>query len=168
MSGHLVSGRAWVFGQAELNTEVIMPRAGYDLPPQSRRDLILSSVRPGWAAQVGEGDVLVAGPNFGIGSSRPVVTFLAELGIAGIVAESLASIFYRNCVSYAMPVLECENVVAHVADLDRVQFDMTTGELTNSTNGAVLRGRPMPPALAETIDAGGTLTQLAAAGYLAN
>jgi 3-isopropylmalate/(R)-2-methylmalate dehydratase small subunit len=167
VSGHVISGRAWVFGQADLNTEVIMPRAGYDVPPQSRRDLILSSVRPGWAAQVRTGDVLVAGQNFGIGSSRPVVTFLAELGIAGIVAESIASIFYRNCVSYAMPALECDNVLAHVGELDEVSFDIATGELTNLATGAVLNGRPIPPALAATIDAGGTFAQLAAAGYLA-
>jgi 3-isopropylmalate/(R)-2-methylmalate dehydratase small subunit len=156
-----------VFAQADVNTEVIMPRAGYDLPPHSRRDLILSSVRPGWAAQVRPGDVLVAGHNFGIGSSRPVVAFLAELGIAGIVAASVAGIFYRNCISYAMPVLQCPDVLDHVRELDEVRFDLASGELTNRTTGAVLAGRPVPPALAETIDAGGTLAQLAAAGYLA-
>jgi 3-isopropylmalate/(R)-2-methylmalate dehydratase small subunit len=163
----VVAGRAWVIAQPDVNTEVIMPRAGYDLPPASRRDLILSSVRPGWAAQVQPGDLLVAGHNFGIGSSRPVVTFLAELGIAGIVAASLAGIFYRNCISYAMPVLQCPDVLDHVRELDEVRFDRPSGELPTVTSGSVRAGRPTPAALAERIDAGGTLAQLVAAGYLA-
>ncbi len=162
-----ITGRAWVFPNDYINTDAIMPRAGYDLAPKDQEALVLNTIRPGWAAdQVGKGDVLIAGRNFGTGSSRPAVTLLTRLGIAAIVAESIGEIFFRNCVSYAMPALELPGVLDMVKDGDVVHVDVSTGAFENTTTGRAAKGSAMPGALLETIAAGGAYVQLRAEGYM--
>ncbi|HVV18622.1 MAG TPA: hypothetical protein VHF06_04255 [Pseudonocardiaceae bacterium] len=161
-----ITGRAWVFPQDYINTDAIMPRAGYDLAPREQDLLVLSSIRPGWAAEVRPGDLLVAGRNFGTGSSRPAVTLLTRLGIAGIVAESVGEIFFRNCVSYAMPVLECAGCLAMTTEGDTVTLDIESGTYTNVTTGVTKSGARMPTMLLETIAAGGAYALLRNEGYL--
>jgi 3-isopropylmalate/(R)-2-methylmalate dehydratase small subunit len=161
-----ITGRAWVFPQDYVNTDAIMPRAGYDLSPAEQDALVLSSIRPGWAVQVRPGDLLVAGRNFGTGSSRPAVTLLTRLGIAGIVAESVGEIFFRNCVSYAMPVLECAGCLDMTTEGDTVSLDIEQGTYANVTNGTSKSGVRMPKMLLDTIAAGGAYELLRQEGYL--
>jgi 3-isopropylmalate/(R)-2-methylmalate dehydratase small subunit len=162
-----LTGKAWVFPQDYINTDAIMPRAGYDLPPKEQDALVLNSVRPGWAAnEVGPGDLLIAGRNFGTGSSRPAVTLLTRLGVAGIIAESVAEIFFRNCISYAMPVLECPGVLAATTEGDTVKLDIVSGTFTNVTTGKSLTGAKMPRMLLDTIAAGGAYALLRNEGYM--
>jgi 3-isopropylmalate/(R)-2-methylmalate dehydratase small subunit len=163
-----ITGRAWVFPQAYVNTDAIMPRRGYDLPTDEQNALVLSSIRPGWAKQVKPGDLLIGGRNFGTGSSRPAVTLLSRLGIAGLICESVAEIFFRNCISYAMPVLECPGCLAMTTEGDEVSLDLGSGTYTNRTTGAVATGPRMPKALRETIAGGGAYAQLRAEGYFAD
>jgi 3-isopropylmalate/(R)-2-methylmalate dehydratase small subunit len=161
-----ITGRAWVFPQDYINTDAIMPRAGYDLPPAEQDALVLSSIRPGWANQVRQGDLLVAGRNFGTGSSRPAVTLLTRLGIAGIVAETVGEIFFRNCISYAMPVLECPGCLDMTAEGDTVSLDIEHGTYTNVTAGTSKNGARMPKMLLDTIAAGGAYELLRKEGYM--
>lgn len=163
---HNITGRAWVFGQDYINTDALMPRSGYDLPPAEQDAQVLASVRPGWAGQVRPGDLLIAGRNFGTGSSRPAVTLLARLGIAGLVCESVAEIFFRNCVSYAMPVLECPGCLAMTTEGDTVTLDLEAGTYTNLTTRESRSGPRMPAMLRQTIAAGGAYAQLRAEGYM--
>ncbi|HVQ92421.1 MAG TPA: 3-isopropylmalate dehydratase [Mycobacteriales bacterium] len=161
-----ITGRAWVFSQDYINTDALMPRSGYDLPPKEQDALVLSSVRPGWASQVRAGDLLIAGRNFGTGSSRPAVTLLTRLGIAGLVCESVAEIFFRNCVSYAMPVLECPGCLAMTTEGDTVSLNLEAGTYANVTTGESRSGPRMPAMLRDTIAAGGAYAQLRAEGYM--
>lgn len=161
-----ITGRAWVFPQEYVNTDAIMPRMGYDLPTEEQNALVLSTLRPGWAAQVRQGDLLVGGRNFGTGSSRPAVTLLTRLGIAGLVCESVAEVFFRNCVSYAMPVLECKGILGLVEEGDTISLDIATGEMKNLTQGTEAQGAPMPRMLLDTIAAGGAYAQLRSDGYM--
>lgn len=161
-----IAGRSWVIADSYVNTDAIMPHAGYDLPPKEQEAMVLATVRPGWATQVGPGDVLVAGRAFGTGSSRPAPTMLRRLGIAALVAESVGEIFFRNCVSYALPVLECPGVLGVVAEGDEVAVDIETGVVENRSTGVRLTGEPMPAMLRETIAAGGTHALLRAEGYM--
>jgi 3-isopropylmalate/(R)-2-methylmalate dehydratase small subunit len=162
-----ITGRAWVFPQDYINTDAIMPRAGYDLAPKEQDAMVLNSVRPGWAADlVQPGDLLIAGRNFGTGSSRPAVTLLSRLGVAGIIAESVAEIFFRNCISYAMPVLECPGVLAATTEGDTVTLDLVSGTYTNVTTGAAKTGAKMPGMLLDTIAAGGAYALLRNEGYM--
>ena len=161
-----ITGRAWVFREDYINTDAIMPRAGYDLAPAEQNALVLNTIRPGWAGRVQPGDILVAGRNFGTGSSRPAVTLLARIGIAAIVAESIGEVFFRNCVSYAMPALEIKGVRDLVNEGDTVHLDIASGALENRSTGAGAQGAPMPPLLLDTIAAGGAYALLRRDGYM--
>jgi 3-isopropylmalate/(R)-2-methylmalate dehydratase small subunit len=161
-----ISGRAWVFPQDYITTDALMPRSGYDLPPKDQEALVLSSIRAGWATSVTPGDILVAGRNFGTGSSRPAVGLLLRLGIAALVCESVAEIFMRNCVSYAMPVLECPGCVSMTGEGDTVTVDMDSGRFTNVSTQVTAMGAILPPMLRNTIAAGGSYAMLRAEGYM--
>ncbi|WNI16467.1 3-isopropylmalate dehydratase [Actinacidiphila sp. ITFR-21] len=161
-----ITGRAWVMPQDYINTDAIMPRRGYDLAPREQDLLVLQTVRPGWAEQVRPGDILVTGRNFGTGSSRPAVTLLSRLGIVALVGESISEIFFRNCVSYAMPALELPGVLGLVTEGDTVRVDIGSGRLENLATGRAAQGAAMPAALLETIAVGGAYVQLRAEGYM--
>lgn len=151
-----------------VNTDAIMPRAGFSLPREQQRKLVLASLRPGWSEQVQEGDVLVAGNSFGIGSSRPAVTVLQALGLRAIVAESFGEVFLRNSVSYAMPVLECPGVLATVDEGEMVEVDMGAATVRNLTRGCELSGQPLPEMLIDVIKRGGLYAMLREQGYMAS
>ena len=159
-------GRAWVFREPNIDTDLIMPKAGFGASREERLLLALSALRPGWAAQVRPGDVLVAGRNFGTGSSRPAAHHLRELGLIGIVAESMNDLFLRNCVNSALPALDCPGVLEHVSEGDRIQFDIGSGRVENVTTGTAIFGAAMPQMLVDIIEAGGVFAQLRAAGFM--
>jgi 3-isopropylmalate/(R)-2-methylmalate dehydratase small subunit len=161
-----VRGRCWIIPTEFVNTDAIMPHRGYDLDPRGQELIVLETVRPGWAAQVSEGDILVTARGFGSGSSRPAPTMLTRLGIRAVVGESIAEIFFRNCVSYALPALELPGVLDLVTEGDEVSVDIATGEFVNHTTGVRAAGEPMPALLRETIEAGGTHALLRAKGYM--
>ena len=159
-------GKAWIIPNDYVNTDAIMPRAGFELPPGQQRPLVLATIRPGWAMLVNPGDILVVGRAFGTGSSRPAPMYIAQLGIAAIVAESVGDIFFRNCVSYAVPVLECPGVLGLVAEGDEVAVNIEHGTFVNRTTGVTAWGAAMPDMLLETIAAGGTQALLRRKGYV--
>ena len=166
MSANVQEGRAWIFAESNLNTDLMMPNKGYVLTLQERAKLIFATYRPGWAEQVERGDIIIGGRNFGAGSSRPVAEILRVLGISAIVAESISGIFFRNCVNYALPVMECPGVLDAVTEGDVVRVDIADGVLTNTRTGVTLGGAKMPPLLLDIIKAGGTYEQLRRDGYL--
>lgn len=100
-------GRVWVFDADNINTDLIMPSETFKKPLEEQLKLVFSASRTGWADEVREGDILVCGKNFGTGSSRPGAQLFKLLGIGALVAETINGLFYRNCVNYALPALEC-------------------------------------------------------------
>jgi 3-isopropylmalate/(R)-2-methylmalate dehydratase small subunit len=166
MTDTVLQGRAWVFAEANINTDQMMPNKGYVLPLAERAKLIFATYRPGWSEQVREGDIIIAGRNFGAGSSRPAAEILRVLGIRAIVAETISGIFFRNCVNYALPAMECPGVLDAVTEGDVVRVDITEGALTNTRTKQTLNGVRMPPMLLDIIKAGGTYDQLKRDGYL--
>ncbi|MCC7485669.1 MAG: hypothetical protein IT529_11875 [Burkholderiales bacterium] len=168
MSGNnaIREGRAWVFAEANLNTDLMMPTRGYPLPLAERARLIFATYRPGWAEQVEPGDVLIAGRNFGAGSARPAAEILRVLGIGALVAETINGLFFRNCVNYALPAMECAGVLDAVTEGDTVRVDVAEGLLLNRRTGRTLRGPKMPPLLLDIVNAGGTYDRLRRDGYL--
>jgi 3-isopropylmalate/(R)-2-methylmalate dehydratase small subunit len=165
-TGNVQEGRAWIFAESNLNTDLMMPNKGYLLTLPERAKLIFGTYRPGWAEQVQPGDIIIGGRNFGAGSSRPVAEILRVLGIAAIVAESISGIFFRNCVNYALPVMECPGVLDAVTEGDVVRVDIENGALANKRTGKTLGGAKMPAMLLDIIKAGGTYEQLKRDGYL--
>ncbi|MFC4949082.1 3-isopropylmalate dehydratase [Pseudonocardia sp. GCM10023141] len=161
-----LTGRTWVFGD-HVNTDLMYPGASFSATPEERRALVFSMNRPGWSALVREGDVLVAGINFGTGSGRPGAQLLRELGIGGVVAESINGLFFRSCVNYALPAMECPGVGALVTEGDVVDVDFLAGTVVNTASGARLEnGSRIPSGLTEVIRVGGLLPHLEAAGYV--
>lgn len=159
-------GRAWLFAEANLNTDLMMPSRGYPLPLPERAKLIFATYRPGWSEQVRAGDILVAGRNFGAGSARPAAEILRVLGIRALVAESINGLFFRNCVNYALPAMECPGVLDAVEEGDIVRVDVAEGVLTNIRTGQTVTGSKMPALLLDIIGAGGTYEQLRRDGFL--
>lgn len=168
MSGNdtVQEGRAWIFAEANLNTDLMMPSKGYPLPLPERAKLIFATYRPGWSEQVQPGDILVAGRNFGAGSSRAAAEILRVLGIRALVAETINGLFLRNCVNYALPVMECPGVLNAVSEGDIVRVNISEGVLVNTRTGQTLHGARMPQMLLDIIHAGGTYDQLRRDGYL--
>ena len=159
-------GRAWVFAESNLNTDLMMPNKGYVLSLPERAKLIFATYRPGWSERVRQGDVIVGGRNFGAGSSRPVAEILRVLGIGAIVAESISGIFFRNCINYALPAMECPGVLDLVTEGDLLRVDIAEGIVTNTRTGETRSGARMPPMLLDIIRAGGTYDQLRRDGFL--
>lgn len=160
-----MTGRVWLFGD-DINTDLIQPPKAVFRPPAEQPALCMSANRPGWAQQVEPGDVLVAGRNFGTGSSRPAARVLKDLGIACLVAESINGLFFRNCVNYAFPALEVPGVRAVFSEGDIAQIDFDGARVTNLATGATATGTPWPPSLRDILDAGGLIPLLTAEGLL--
>ncbi len=120
----------------------------------------LEAVRPDFAGAVRPGDFLVAGRNFGAGSSREqAVEALRHLGIAGVVALSFAGIFYRNALNLGLPALVAADLTA-VADGDRADLDPATGTLTLVDRGIAIPLQPVPDNLRQLLADGGLVAHL--------
>ncbi len=158
--------RAIKYGD-NVDTDVIIP-ARY-LNTTDKGELAshcMEDLDPTFRGRVQPGDVLVAGRNFGCGSSRehaPMV--LKECGVALIIAGSFARIFYRNAINIGLPIVECPQAAAEASEGDEFAFDLAGGEIVNRTKGAVYRVPPFPDFIRRIMDAGG-LAPLVRAGGL--
>jgi 3-isopropylmalate/(R)-2-methylmalate dehydratase small subunit len=160
MAGDVVSGRVWRFGH-DISTDVLSPGA-YALDPVEVRKLhVLESVNPAFVSGVDSGDVVVAGRNFGCGSSRETAAEnLMALGVACVAAESFSRLFLRNAVAVGLPVMVCAGVHAAFADGDGIEVDLAAGRVRNLANGLELRGDSLPAEMREILSSGGILAVL--------
>lgn len=161
----VITGRVWCFGD-DVNTDLIQPMHTVFKPLDEQSRHVFEANRPGWVDLVQPGDILVAGRNFGTGSSRPAAKLLRQLGLGALVADSVNWLFFRNCVNYAFPALDCPGVSALFAEGDEASVDLEAGTVTNLTSGRSLAGRAWPPMLLEILRAGGLLDQLEERGLL--
>ncbi len=165
MEVRMLRGRVWKFGN-DINTDLIQPVPVLFKPREEQPAFVFSANRPGWAAQVRRGDVIVAGRNFGMGSGRPAAQVLRDLGIGCLLAESINGLFFRNCVNYALPALECAGVQDAFDEGDVAEIDFPQATIRNERTGRTLRGQPWPPPLLAILEAGGLMARLEAEGYL--
>lgn len=149
-------GRAHVYGD-NVDTDVIIPaRYLTTIDPDELAPHALEDLDPGFAQRVRPGDVLVAGRNFGCGSSRehaPVA--LKGTGIAAVVAASFARIFFRNAINTGLPIVVCPQAAAEVCDGDEVSVDVASGTVVDETTGRTFHGEPLPAFVMEIVRAGG-------------
>ena len=150
------ANRVWRFG-ADIDTDVLAPGAymkhGIDVIAQH----CLESVRPEFAAQVKAGDVLVAGPNFGIGSSREQAAgALVQLGVRAVIAPSFSGLFFRNAFNLGLLLLTCEQAL-QLQEGERVHFD---GQQLVRSDNTKLPCAPIPEFLMDMVQAGGLLNLL--------
>jgi len=148
-----IKGRVWRFG-ANVDTDQIIP-AEY-LVTGDAKELArhaFEKVRPGFAGQVRAGDVIVAGKNFGCGSSREhAPRALIGCGVGCVVAESFARIFFRNSINIGLPLVECK---FEAKDGDVVEVDFSAGVVRNMTSGREFQFKALPAFLMNLMDSGG-------------
>ena len=150
--------RAWRL-PAQVDTDALAPGAWMQHGVDTIARHCLEGVRPDFAPGVQPGDVIVAGPDFGIGSSREqAAAALRHLGVAAVIAPSFAGLFFRNAFNLGLLLLTCEGCEA-VEEGERIAFDAQAGTVTRA-GGAVLRTDPIPGFLRDMVAAGGLLPQL--------
>ena len=164
-------GRAWVYG-SNIDTDVIIP-ARYLLTadPAVLASHCMEDIDSSFVCGVAPGDVVVAGSNFGCGSSREHAPIAIKgAGISAVIAVSFARIFYRNAINIGLPILECPEAAAGITAGDRVSVDLAAGRITNETTGETFQAQSYPPSILRIIEAGGlinaTREKLRAAGRL--
>lgn len=160
-----VTGRVWVFGDG-LNTDAMYPPEAMKLDIPAAAKLVLQEVRPGWTDVVQQGDIVVAGKNFGLGSSRPVAALFLQLGVAALVAEEFNSLFLRNAVNAGLLAMTVPDATSRFSDGDVGTFDLSTGEWCNDTTGDSGAVAVLPRLVLEILVSGGVLPRLVRQGYL--
>jgi 3-isopropylmalate/(R)-2-methylmalate dehydratase small subunit len=160
-----LQGRAWVFGD-QINTDLMYPHVCYTTPEAERPAYTMWANRPEWAKQVTRGDILIAGRNFGTGSSRPAAANLKGLGLACAVADSVNGLFLRNAVNFGFPVASVPDVSKAVREGEIVTVDLENGYFTNDSSGYTARFDPLPKMLLEIINSGGIIDVLRSRGLL--
>ena len=154
-----MSGRVWKFGD-DINTDILAPGAYIKLPIKELASHCLESVDPSFTSRVCEGDIVVAGNNFGMGSSREqAAQVLKELGITAIIAASFGGIFYRNAFNLGLPAIISKDVTRISTD-HQIELDLKTGIIFNITTGQNLVGEIIPGNLLTLIEAGGLVPYL--------
>ena len=118
-----------------------------------------------FAGTVEPGDIVVAGANFGCGSSREHAPLsLKACGVKCVIAPSFARIFYRNAINIGFPILECAQAAAEIQAGDQVEVDFATGVITDGTTGKTYQAAPFPEFVSGIIESGGLLKSLKARG----
>ncbi len=151
-------GTAWKVGD-HVDTDAIIPaRHLVTTDPEALARHCFEDLDPGLAARIQPGDILVAGENFGQGSSRehaPIA--IKAAGIACVVARSYARIFYRNAFNIGLPLLECADLHDATESGDRISVDNETGRIVNETRGTTHTAAPLPEFMRTLIAAGGII-----------
>lgn len=154
-------GRAWVYGD-RIDTDLLAPGYAMKKGPADLAQHLLEAVDPDFAACVQPGDMLVAGEDFGIGSSREQAAIsLKTLGVSAVIAKSFARIFYRNALNIGLPAVQLDWDGA-IAAGDRLRLDLSAGRLDNLTTHKTFAIAPIPPHLMAMIEAGGLMAHLKA------
>jgi 3-isopropylmalate/(R)-2-methylmalate dehydratase small subunit len=159
-------GKAWKFGDA-ISTDHIAPGRYFhlrsNLPELAKH--VLEDARPEFAGQVKLGDFVVAGSNFGQGSSREhAPTIIKQAGVGAVLAKSFARIFFRNGINIGLPLIQCDT--DQIAEGDELEVDLAAGEVRNLTQGTTLRFIPLPPVMRKILDEGGLVAHIQKHGGL--
>jgi 3-isopropylmalate/(R)-2-methylmalate dehydratase small subunit len=160
-------GRIWMLGD-NVNTDVIIPgRYNVTTDRAQLARYCLCEVLPEFAQQVQAGDVVMAGHNFGCGSSREhAPAALLACGISAVIARSFARIFYRNAVNIGLPVLVCDEAVLASADGQQLEVDLAGGIIRNVSDAQTFHAEPLSPFVARIVAAGGIISYIRQEGRL--
>jgi 3-isopropylmalate/(R)-2-methylmalate dehydratase small subunit len=150
--------RVWKFG-ADIDTDALAPGHAMKYGVEQIAAHCLASLRPEFALQVQAGDVIVAGSNFGIGSSREqAAAVLVQLGLAAVIAPSFGGLYFRNAFNVGLLLLVCPQAES-LLDGDRISFDARAGTV-HGAQGESLACEPIPGFLLEMVEAGGLFPML--------
>ncbi len=157
----MIKGTVHKYGD-NVDTDVIIPARYLNTPDAKELAAhCMEDIDAEFAGRVRQGDIIVAGRNFGCGSSREHAPLaIKACGVACVIAESFARIFYRNALNIALPILECPDAARAIASGDEVSVDIESGEIADLTTGERFAAEPFPPFMQELIKAGGLVAYL--------
>ena len=152
----LIEGKAFVFGK-NIDTDQIYPGRFVEYTETSDiKKYALHGVDTEFVNKVKQGDIIVAGTNFGCGSSREhAVICLKAVGIGAIIAESFGRIFFRNAINLGLTVITCKGISEIVSEGDKVKVDILNGKVVNLTTGATKRALSLSPYVLNILQSGG-------------
>ena len=155
-----MKGTAWKFGD-DIDTDIIVPGRYLIYTDEERLSQhCMEGLDADFAKKCKKGDFIVAGRNFGCGSSRehaPIA--LKGVGVSAVIAESFARIFYRNATNVGVPLLEAPGITGLVGDEEEIEVDMENGTITNK-NGESIEFKKLPPFMLEILEQGGLIEYL--------
>jgi len=161
------TGKVWKFGD-NINTDLMLPGSVlYSSPEQQARAVFMNN-RPGWVDQVRQGDAIVGGFNYGMGSSRPAARSLRNCGVGFLLAETINGLFFRNAVNYGLLACECGGVSAAFEEGDTVELDIDAWSVRNPRTGQTLTVSPVPQQLLVMMLGGGIYPVLEREGLIAS
>ena len=154
-------GKAYKYGD-NVDTDVIIP-ARY-LAIQDREELAahcMEDIDKNFVSKIKKGDILVAGKNFGCGSSREHAPLVIKVsGISCVIAETFARIFYRNAINIGLPIIECREASEEIEEGDEVTVDFETGLINDVTKNKTFKGQPFPEFMQKIMKAQGLVNYI--------
>jgi 3-isopropylmalate/(R)-2-methylmalate dehydratase small subunit len=149
-------GQVWKYGD-NVDTDAIIPARYLNVStPEELARHCMEDVDTTFVEAVRPGDVIVAGENFGCGSSREHAPLAIKgAGVSCVVARSFARIFYRNAINVGLPIMECPAAVKDTEKGHQLEIDLAAGQIRNLTSGQAYQAEPYPPFMMELINAGG-------------
>ncbi len=162
----VIRGKAWKFGDG-ISTDHIAPGRLFhlrsNLPELAKH--VLEDARADFAGKVARGDFVVAGSNFGQGSSREHAPTIIKLaGVGAVLAKSFARIFFRNGINIGLPLIQCDT--DQIAEGDELEVDLAAGQVRNLTKGVTIPFTPLPPVMRKILDEGGLVAHIKKHGDL--
>lgn len=162
----MIKGRVFKFGD-DIDTDVIVPATYLStFDPKELAKHCMEYTHPDFYKTVKEGDIVVAGKNFGCGSSRehaPIA--LKGCGVSIVIAKSFARIFYRNALNIGLYILECPEAADAISQGDDVKVDVDTGVITDVTTGKTFKAAPFPKFIQNIIECGGLVNAIKAGKF---
>jgi 3-isopropylmalate/(R)-2-methylmalate dehydratase small subunit len=154
-------GKVWKFGD-HVDTDLIIPARFLNVSDEEElAKNCFVDLRPDFVKKVQAGDVIVAGKNFGCGSSREHAAWAIKgVGIRVVIAKSFARIFYRNAFNIGLPLLESEQASDDLEEGDQISVDLVTGKISNESKDQHFSAKPIPDFMMEIIHAGGLVNHL--------
>jgi len=157
----MLKGHTWKFGN-NIDTDLIIPARYLNTSdPEELAQYAMMDADSEWVDKMKKGDFIVAGDNFGCGSSRehaPIA--LKAAGVAAVIAKSFARIFYRNAINIGLPILESPEAADEIKEGDEVEVDLSSGIIHDQTTGKSYKAQPFPEFMQKIIDAGGLIPYL--------
>lgn len=157
----MLRGKTWKFGD-HIDTDIIIPaRYLNTTEPVELARHCMEGVDPEFAIKLSEGDIIVAGENFGCGSSREHAPLsIKALGVSCVIAKSFARIFFRNAINIGLPIAESREVVEDCVEGDMLAVDFTTGTIVNERLSKTYTIAPFPQEIQKIINAGGLMNYI--------
>ncbi len=157
----VIRGRVWTLGRDIDTDQIISGKYLTIIDPNELKKHVLEIALPEFAREARAGDILIAGENFGSGSSREhAPQALRAIGVAAIVADSFARIFFRNAINLGLPAVEARGVRALFETGDTARLEMRAGQIVNERTGSSVKFPPLPHHLIDLLEAGGLVEKV--------